>query len=419
MLELIQEEELEAIERERECHELQRNSELAEVQRLEQEKRRVEDERRRRLEQTLQNAKKQRDLEERLAARAVATSALEDLRDMAFRTMDETGILTDPLRQEIEEDFMPGLLQAVLARSRALNSAKELIDDVLEDAKKKVRHQEARMAVKRVGETHAAEYSMRVDLCSKLSASFALLDKEGSDQVPICELLKLVSENSLLSELVRRWELPQDLETTIRVAIGATFGNGDVLPHVGETTDDGSDDHFKSSQLDTISRERFVLILSTVLSEKSNPPDSSNHLLSFPEWPATAEFKSIRSEHVALHSRLPPPHSQAPSYRMDPSITSRIDVYGVLSTLCGNDTRRASDWLVLVRSTPLLASALGIPLEICAKSQEEFNSLYAAFASSPESSSPDPDDNDSYVNTTQLVDSILQSQLICNEKGGI
>ena len=400
MLELVQEEELEAIEREREGHELQRNSELAEVQRLEQEKRRVEDERRRRLEQTLRYAKKQKDLEERLAARAVATRALDDLRGMAFRTMDEAGILVDPLRQEIEQDFMPGLLQAVLARSRAQQLANELIDDLLEDAKGNVRRHEARRAVNLIAETHATEYRKRVALCSKLSASFALLDKDGSDQIPICGLLKLVSENSMLRELLIEWQSEQDLETTIRAAMGATFRNGGdlLLPHVGETTDDTSD---HSLQLDTISRERFVLILSTVLSEKSNQ-SPSNLLPSFPEWPTTVEFESIRADHVTEHGRLPPPHSQAPSYR----ITNPTDVSGVLSSLCGNGTRRLSDWFILVHSNPLLGSSLGIPLEICHKSLEEFNSLHTAFASSPESSSLDPDGNDpeASLDTTQVVD---------------
>lgn len=69
MLELLQEEELEAIERERAVHEIARNAELAEAQRLEQEKRRVFDEKQRRIEQTNRHAREQAELEERLAAR--------------------------------------------------------------------------------------------------------------------------------------------------------------------------------------------------------------------------------------------------------------------------------------------------------------------------------------------------------------
>lgn len=85
MLELMQEEELEAMTRQWSEHELLRDTELAETQRLEAEARRVDEERGRRAKQS-ERAKRERiATQERIVARKLAAQYLEEMHEAVFR----------------------------------------------------------------------------------------------------------------------------------------------------------------------------------------------------------------------------------------------------------------------------------------------------------------------------------------------
>lgn len=139
MLEVMQEEELEAIRLQQAEFEAVRNIELAEVQRLEAEVRRKTQEKARRLQQEQQRIEEQRKLESKVAARAFAEQYLGLLHDEVFDALEAEGRFVDPLRREVEEVFMPELLASVKSQYTlyltASNTLRQLLDDASEEAR--------------------------------------------------------------------------------------------------------------------------------------------------------------------------------------------------------------------------------------------------------------------------------------------
>ena len=110
MMEVLEEEELEAIRAHQEEFEQVRNAELAEVQRLEAEARRRFEEKQRRLEQERARVEREADLKEKVSARAFAKEYLTELHTGVFDVLLGEGFFYDPLTKEVEESFMPWLM---------------------------------------------------------------------------------------------------------------------------------------------------------------------------------------------------------------------------------------------------------------------------------------------------------------------
>ena len=136
MLEVMQEEELEAIMRQQHEFEAVRNVELVEVQQLEAEERRKIQERVRRVDQEKKRIADKAIVENKIAARCFAQQYLSSLHDDVFETLESQGVFFDPVKKEIEEDFMNGLVAGVTVGADRYSAAKTIADELLAEAMK-------------------------------------------------------------------------------------------------------------------------------------------------------------------------------------------------------------------------------------------------------------------------------------------
>ncbi|KAG5184373.1 radial spoke 3 [Tribonema minus] len=128
MLELLEEEELEAVRRRQRAFAAARDAELAEVQRLEAEARRRTAEKQRRLKQAQESRRAREAAAAKVAARSFARTYLSSLNADVFGGLEAEGHFYDPLRREVAEAFMPWLADAGAAdaqRAAALRALAE------------------------------------------------------------------------------------------------------------------------------------------------------------------------------------------------------------------------------------------------------------------------------------------------------
>jgi radial spoke head protein 3 len=144
MLELMQEEELEAIRREQEQFEDIRNVELAEVQRLEAEARRKAQEKDRRVAQERQRVADRTVLEEKIAARAYSNQYLATLHEGVMNDLFDEGFFYDPVKKEIEEVFMVNLINDLRSSVDSYQVSKNLVEELLVEAGSKAKSLMAR-----------------------------------------------------------------------------------------------------------------------------------------------------------------------------------------------------------------------------------------------------------------------------------
>jgi len=134
MLEVMEEEELDAIRSRQEDFEQMRNAELMEVQRLEAEAARRYSEKQRRMAQEKERKRLQQELKEKVAARSFAKNYLNELHANVFDALEDEGHFYDPVRKEVSEQFLPWLMDAVVAEADGVTLAQTLADDLLQSA---------------------------------------------------------------------------------------------------------------------------------------------------------------------------------------------------------------------------------------------------------------------------------------------
>jgi hypothetical protein len=163
LLELMQEDELSAIRLQQEEFEGIRNVELAEVQRLEAESRRRGQEKERRLAQERARLAAKRALEEKIAARSFSSSYLGSMHTNVFDTLIREGFFYDPLRKEVEDIFMLGVVNTVKEKADAYKAAEEIGLELLESARTYARNfgEEAVMLRRLLAERLAREAALR------------------------------------------------------------------------------------------------------------------------------------------------------------------------------------------------------------------------------------------------------------------
>ncbi|XP_067150867.1 radial spoke head protein 3 homolog [Apteryx mantelli] len=113
LLEVMEEEELANLWAHQRAYGELRNTELAEVQRLEEQERRYSEEKERRKRQQMQVLQKQKETTEKIAARAFAQRYLADLIPSVFNNLRESGYFYDPVERDIETEFLPWLMTEV------------------------------------------------------------------------------------------------------------------------------------------------------------------------------------------------------------------------------------------------------------------------------------------------------------------
>jgi len=134
LMEVLEEEELAALRAHQDEFEQIRAAELAEVQRLEAEAARREQERQRRATQERERLAREQSVKAKVAAAAYARKYLNTVRTAVFSKLLVEGAFTDPLAQEVEEQFLPGILQNVSQRLALRAAAAAAADGVVSAA---------------------------------------------------------------------------------------------------------------------------------------------------------------------------------------------------------------------------------------------------------------------------------------------
>uniref|UniRef100_A0A7S1UL06 Radial spoke protein 3 n=1 Tax=Phaeomonas parva TaxID=124430 RepID=A0A7S1UL06_9STRA len=156
MMEIMEEAELEAIREQQAAFEMERNAELAEVQRLEAAVQRRADEKHRRIEQKKAKQAELVAMKEKVESRGIAQGYMADLQDRVFDTMGGMGLFFDPLVREVETSFLPWLLDETMGRVDKLHLAQDLAKSLLQESMGKAK-KEARAFRKGIAEAEAAK----------------------------------------------------------------------------------------------------------------------------------------------------------------------------------------------------------------------------------------------------------------------
>eukprot|EP00455_Lapot_gusevi_P055553 TRINITY_DN9042_c0_g4_i12.p1 TRINITY_DN9042_c0_g4~~TRINITY_DN9042_c0_g4_i12.p1 ORF type:complete len:429 (-),score=95.88 TRINITY_DN9042_c0_g4_i12:279-1442(-) len=134
LMEVVEEQELRAIRAQQELYEQRRALEIAEAQRLEAaEKRRLEEIQRRKAQEEAR-IEKERQLASKIAARTLAKDYLGSLQQSVFSRLEKAGLFYDPLVKEVEENFMPWLVEKVVVNLETEKSGRNFVDDLLQEA---------------------------------------------------------------------------------------------------------------------------------------------------------------------------------------------------------------------------------------------------------------------------------------------
>ncbi|XP_042312713.1 radial spoke head protein 3 homolog [Sceloporus undulatus] len=116
LIEVIEEEELATLHAHQYYYHELRNAEIAELHRLEEQEKRRKEEKKRRMQQRLDEQEKESKVSERIAARAFAQQYLRNLIPSVLTSLQNKGFFYNDIQKEIEEDFLPYLMQNVEQR---------------------------------------------------------------------------------------------------------------------------------------------------------------------------------------------------------------------------------------------------------------------------------------------------------------
>ena len=131
MLELLQEEELDAIRRQQYEYEIIRDTELSEVKRLESELLRKHQEKERRIEQARIRLEEKQALNDKIQAKKYAIKLLADLQNELFNTLYKERYFYDSVEKEVEELYMPELLTTLCYRIECSDAVELATDEIL------------------------------------------------------------------------------------------------------------------------------------------------------------------------------------------------------------------------------------------------------------------------------------------------
>lgn len=133
LLEVIEEDELNAIRAQQKKHQEIRNAETAEMQRLEEQSRRRREEKERRVKQQREVIQKENEMIEKMAARNFARNYLQDLVPGVFSSLEDSGYFYDVVEREVETEFMPWLMESVAAEQAKAVQVRTLLDHLVAD----------------------------------------------------------------------------------------------------------------------------------------------------------------------------------------------------------------------------------------------------------------------------------------------
>jgi len=132
MMEVLEEEELESLQRHQEDFERKRNAELSEVQRMEAAEKRRDDEMKRRKAQ--QESQRLQDLAimRKVVSRSIAYEHLSSLKDRTLGHLLDAGCFVDSVQLAVDNAFMPTLLASVTKHVDEAQKDRALVADVMQ-----------------------------------------------------------------------------------------------------------------------------------------------------------------------------------------------------------------------------------------------------------------------------------------------
>ncbi|XP_041354960.1 radial spoke head protein 3 homolog B-like isoform X2 [Gigantopelta aegis] len=133
LLEVMEEEELANLRKQQREFEELRNAELVEQQRLEEQERRHREEKERRMKQQREVLIKEKETAEKIAARVFAQSYLADLVPSVFGTLSDNGYFYDPVERDVEQGFMPWLMERVTDQLEKSELGRLVLDGMLRE----------------------------------------------------------------------------------------------------------------------------------------------------------------------------------------------------------------------------------------------------------------------------------------------
>jgi radial spoke head protein 3 len=191
LVEVLQEDELAAMRAQQEAFSALRSAELAEVQRLEGEVKRRQDERARRLKQERDRVVHQAEVQRKVAASSFARTYLVSMRYSVLAQLADQGHFYDPLRREIESRFMPRLLSAAGTRAAARGAnegAAALVDALIVSA------------LKSGGERYAGHIAQIAAAAAAVEAARKAAEDEASAQLAAQEAAEAAAAAAALAE---------------------------------------------------------------------------------------------------------------------------------------------------------------------------------------------------------------------------
>ncbi|CAF0980618.1 unnamed protein product [Adineta ricciae] len=133
LVEVSQEEEMRRMRDQQRDYEESRNAELVELQRSEEQEKRLRTEKDRRMQQEEEVHRAEREAQEKIAARAFSRAYLQDLVPSVFNNLRENGYFYDPVERETEASFIPWLMDQTMSQVNQLNISRTLLDSTIRD----------------------------------------------------------------------------------------------------------------------------------------------------------------------------------------------------------------------------------------------------------------------------------------------
>lgn len=133
LLEVMEEEELANLRSQQRAFEELRNAELVEQQRLDEQERRHREEKERRMKQQKEILRKEKETSDKIAARAFAQSYLADLVPSVFGTLADNGYFYDPVERDVEQGFMPWLMERMEEELEKAVAGRTVLDAIIRD----------------------------------------------------------------------------------------------------------------------------------------------------------------------------------------------------------------------------------------------------------------------------------------------
>ncbi|XP_053736279.1 radial spoke head protein 3 homolog isoform X1 [Synchiropus splendidus] len=131
LLEVMEEEELAALKAQQKYYEERRNAELAEVQRLQEQERRHTQEKENRIAQQKEVQRKEKEVAAMIAGRAFTQRYLENVIPSVFSALKVDGYIYDPVKKDIESNFLPLLMSEMNRRREQKELARLLLDSII------------------------------------------------------------------------------------------------------------------------------------------------------------------------------------------------------------------------------------------------------------------------------------------------